>query len=104
MKPDNVKSNDCWDSVSLQANTMRPSNILNLITAYDKSKYKLLISNLIEFYTDSYETLRSEAKIAKVHRLAIEVRYRQITVNTNYKLKLIGYDEQGNKFSTLDGF
>jgi len=89
MKPDSVKSNDCWDSVSLQANTMRPSNILNLITAYDKN---------------SYETLRSEAKIAKVHRLAIEVRYRQITVNTNYKLKLIGYDEQGNKFSTLDGF
>jgi len=68
---------------------MRPSNILNLITAYDKN---------------SYETLRSEAKIARVHSLALEVRYKQITVDTKYKLKLVGYDDQGNRFSTLDGF
>ena len=75
MKPSAVKSQapDCWDSVTLQAATMRPSNIQNLITAYDKSKSPF---NLIEFYLDSYETLRSEAKVAKVHSLAIEVRYR----------------------------
>ena len=47
--------------------------------------------------------LKCESKVALVHRIEILTRLRTIYVDDFETLELIGYDAEGNSFSTLEG-
>ena len=53
---------------------------------------------------DSGQVLRCQVKVGYVSRLAIQSNYRQFSVNNNKYLNVVGYDDEMNIFSELDGF
>jgi hypothetical protein len=86
---ENVQESECTDSLYLYSKMRLASNSLVQVTAKDKT---------------SGDILRCEAKVGVVERLEIRVRYRQIYVDNNFRLTVLGYDADGNVFTTLDGF
>jgi hypothetical protein len=47
--------------------------------------------------------VKCESKIAKIKRIEILTKFRRINVGDLEVLELLGYDEEGNVFSTLEG-
>ena len=47
--------------------------------------------------------LRCESRVAQIHRIEILTKLRTIEVGDIEILEVIGYDEEGNSFSTLEG-
>lgn len=44
-----------------------------------------------------------EVRLALLNRIQIFTKFKTIEANATEVLELIGYDEQGNAFSTLEG-
>lgn len=49
------------------------------------------------------ETLKSEVKIAEITRIEIITKTRTIDLEEAQAVEVIGYDREGNAFSTLEG-
>lgn len=88
MTPGKVRG-DCVDSVILEPLLNRESKTLIWITAKDKN---------------SGQILESQAQIAMLNRLAININYRHLYINDKKHIDVVAYDDQGNIFSGLDGF
>jgi nuclear pore complex protein Nup210 len=50
------------------------------------------------------QTLTAEVKVAKIDRLEIFSRFRQINKGDNQHIEVRAYDDEGNQFSSLEGF
>lgn len=83
------KRGTCVDSVFLQPVINRDSKTLVSIKATDIS------SKLV---------LESQAKVGELASLAINMHYRHLYVNDKKHLDIVGFDDQGSIFSSLDGF
>ena len=88
MEPLEVREGDCWDAVVLEPITTKAAKTLVWITAKDKNSGKVL---------------HCEATVRKIHRIEIQSKYRQTYVNNNQHLQVVGYDDVGNVFTTLNG-
>jgi len=52
---------------------------------------------------ETHDTFKCESRIAKVARIEILTKLRTIDVGNVETLEVLGYDEEGNVFSTLEG-
>lgn len=86
---DSSRSNDCISTVYLEAKTLRETKSIILITAKD---------------ANSGTVLKCSAKVGLVHRLDITTRSKQFSVNSNQHIGVVGYDDEENSFSSMDGF
>lgn len=80
---------DCVDSVILMPKIHYERSTLVRIFAKDKS---------------SGQVLESQAKVGVVTKIEIQINYRHLYVNDKERLDIVGYDNEGNIFSGLDGF
>lgn len=49
------------------------------------------------------ELLKCEARVRKIHRLEILTKFKTLDVGDFEQVELIGYDSEGNSFTTLEG-
>lgn len=82
-------SNECISRVFLQAKTLKETKSIILITARD---------------INSGTVLKCNTKVGQVDRLDIFTRSKQFSVNSNQQLIVVGYDDDDNIFSSMDGF
>lgn len=52
---------------------------------------------------ETNDVLRVESRVAKIHRVEILTKLRTIDVGDVEILEVLGYDQEGNVFSTLEG-
>jgi len=83
------KRGECVDSVILRPQINRESKTLVWIKARDKA---------------SGQVLESQAKVSAIDYLAININYRHLYVNDKKTIDVVGYDDEGNIFSGMDGF
>ena len=57
----------------------------------------------LQFLKETGDILRCESRVAKVHRIEIMTKLRTIDVGDVEILEVLGYDKEGNVFSTLEG-
>ena len=58
---------------------------------------------LLSFILVSGDVLKAEARIAKLNQIEILTKVRTIDVGDIQVLEALGFDDQGNSFSTLEG-
>lgn len=54
-------------------------------------------------FLDSGDMLKVESKISKIQKIEILTKLRTIDVGDIQVLEVLGYDPEGNVFSTLEG-
>ena len=62
-----------------------------------------IIYDVFCFLVASTTVLTAEVKVEKIHRIEIFSRFKQINRGDKLHLRVLGYDEEGNTFSSLDG-
>ena len=55
-------------------------------------------------FSDSGTVLKCNTKVGQVDKLDIFTRSKQFSVNSNQQLIVVGYDDDDNIFSSMDGF
>lgn len=83
------QSGECVHTVSLIAISKKESKTLVQISARDR---------------DSGTHLICVAKVGKVHHLSIHQHFKQFHEGTYNFVEVIGFDDDDNVFSTMDGF
>ena len=58
---------------------------------------------MFDFFIETGDVLKVEAKIAKIAKIDITTKSRTIDVGEMQTLEMVGYDQDGNMFSTLEG-
>lgn len=78
----------CESTALVKLNNVRPYDNIIWISVTDK---------------DTGDIMRVESKIAKVQKIEILTKLRTIDVGDLSVLEIIGYDKEGNSFSSLEG-
>ncbi|KAL4472934.1 hypothetical protein ABPG72_007811 [Tetrahymena utriculariae] len=78
----------CESTALVKLNNIRPYDNIIWISVTDK---------------DTGDVMRVESKIAKVQKIEILTKLRTIDVGDLSVLEIIGYDKEGNSFSSLEG-
>ena len=55
------------------------------------------------FKLGSNTVLTAQIKVAKINRIEIFTRFRQVSTGDQINLQALAYDVEGNVFSSLDG-
>ncbi len=55
------------------------------------------------FFEETGDVLKVEAKIAEISKIEIITKSRTLDVGEMQSLEIVGYDKNGNMFSTLEG-
>lgn len=78
-------------SNKIEVSNLRPRETTNLIYLSAKDKR-------------SGSVLTSTVKVKRIHRIEIFSRFRQIARGDRAQLEVKAYDDEGNVFSTVEGF
>lgn len=76
-----------------------PPRICVSITSWSESNSIFVFSNVA-----SQTVLTAQIKIAKIQKIEIFSRFRLVNTRDRAHLEVRAYDEEGNVFSSLDGF